>query len=70
MNKFYDKAKWVAVFLIIWLVAFGLLFAATALIISETARALGCILIFVALLVWAYDTDILFERVLGIHDER
>jgi len=70
MNKFYEKVKWVAVFLIIWLVAFGLLFAAAALIINETARALGCILIFVALMVWAYDTDILFERVLGIRDER
>lgn len=69
MNKFYEKTKWVAVFVIIGGVAFGLLFAAAALILSNTATIFGGILVFAALVVWAYDTGILFERILGIHDE-
>lgn len=69
MNKFYEKTKWVAVFVIIGSVAFGLLFAAAALILSHTATIFGGILVFAALMVWAFDTGILFERILGIHDE-
>ena len=70
MNKFYEKTKWVAVFVIIGSVAFGLLFAAAALILSHTATIFGGILVFAALMVWAYDTDILFVKILGIDDER